>query len=195
MLSNSLLERMLTVTARLTLISHAATAATRSAAFPLDESLERPADVTPSPLLRRVDTVPCGPEIRCLATAQGLGFSPTVEPALADLDLGDWRGRTLAELEASDPAALMSWLTDPSAAPHGGESLAVFVDRVTAWLDGVDGRAVAVTHPAVVRAIVVHVLGAPLSSFWRLDVAPLSYTRLSRNGSLWTLRETGHSLT
>jgi broad specificity phosphatase PhoE len=183
---------MLTVTARLTLISHAATAATRSAAFPLDESLERPADLTPLP--RRFDTVLSGPEIRCLATAQGLGFSPAVEPALADLNLGSWRGRTLAELEASDPAALMSWLTDPAAAPHGGESLTVLIDRVSAWLDGVDGRTAAVTHPAVVRAIVIHVLGAPLSSFWRLDVTPLSYTRLSLSGPSWTLRETGHSL-
>ncbi|GAA1718826.1 histidine phosphatase family protein [Fodinicola feengrottensis] len=182
------------VTARLTLVSHAATAATRNAAFPLDESLERPESVTPSDRLRRVETIVCGPEIRCLATAERLGFEPTVESALADLNLGGWRGRTLADLQASDPAALLSWLTDPTAAPHSGESLTDLRERVTAWLDGVSGRTVAVTHPAVVRAVVVHVLDAPLSAFWRLDVAPSSYTRLSRSGPSWTLRETGHPL-
>lgn len=182
------------MTARLTLISHAATAATRSAAFPLDESLDRPDDLSPSPLLRRFDTVLSGPEIRCLATAEGLGFAPTVDPALADLNLGSWRGRTLADLEADDPAALLSWLSDPTAAPHNGESLTVLMDRITAWLAGVSGRTLAVTHPAVVRAVVIHALSAPLSSFWRLDVTPLSYTRLSLNGPLWTLRETGHSV-
>ena len=52
-------------------------------------------------------------------------------------------------------------MTDPDAAPHGGESLTALLARVAAWLDeqaALDGTAVAVTHGGVVKAAVVHAL-------------------------------------
>ncbi|ONI87576.1 hypothetical protein ALI144C_09345 [Actinosynnema sp. ALI-1.44] len=175
---------------RVVLISHAATPATRCASFPDDEPLERPGD----PLvvnLGRFTRFSTGPETRCRQTAAALGWDAAVEEALADLDFGDWRGRALEDV------ADFSWLTDPSAAPHGGESVRDVVARVGGWLDGLRGtgeRVAAVTHPAVVRAAIVHVLTAPAQAFWRIDVAPLSVTRLTNSGQNWTLRETGHTV-
>jgi broad specificity phosphatase PhoE len=117
--------------------------------------------------------------------------------SLADLDLGAWSGRTLTELETDHPEGVAEWLTDPAATPHGGESLPALIDRVGAWLKGLTTgptHVAAVTHPAVIRAAVLHALGAPLTCFWRLDVPPLSQTRLTHHGGRWQLRETGHPL-
>jgi broad specificity phosphatase PhoE len=188
------------VTIRLVLVSHAPTAATREARFPSDEPLDARgagAATEARGALRRFDRVLRGPERRCAETAAGLGLDAVADPSLADLDLGTWRGRTLPDLETSQPADLGAWLTDPDTAPHGGESLSSLLDRVAGWLAGLPAereRIAAVTHPSVVRAAVLHTLGAPLGCFWRLDSAPLTQTVLTRHGGRWQLRETGHPL-
>nr|WP_225953447.1 histidine phosphatase family protein [Kibdelosporangium phytohabitans] len=172
------------------MISHAATSATRGTRFPDDEPLERPGD-SPVADIGRFTRFHTGPETRCRQTATAFGWDATVDEALADLDFGHWRGRAL------DDVTDFSWLTDPTAAPHGGESVSDVLTRVGGWLDGLRStgeRVAAVTHPAVVRAAVVHVLAAPAQAFWRIDVSPLSVTRLSVSGSNWTLRETGHAV-
>ena len=61
---------------------------------------------------------------------------------------------------------MQSWMLDPDAAPHGGESLALFSTRIARWLDdqaAQDGRVTVITHGEVVKAAVVHALGAPLA--------------------------------
>lgn len=128
-----------------------------------------------------------GPELRTRETAEALGLQATVEPLLADLDCGRWRGEKLADIA---PAGLHDWLTDPAVAPHGGESIVELVERVARWLERIDGmvRTVAVTHPAVIRAAILVALGAPPKSFWRIDIAPVSHTVLHRRGGGWTLR-------
>jgi broad specificity phosphatase PhoE len=183
------------MTIRLVLITHASTAATQDARFPDDEPLDVRGHrmVSAVSMPHRFDGVLRGPERRCAETASALGLDAVPEPALADLNLGDWRGRTLADL-GSDPG-LATWLTDPAAAPHGGESLSALTDRVASWLAGLPAdraHLAAVTHPAVVRAAVLHTLGASLAGFWRLDSAPLTQTRLTCHGGRWQVRETGH---
>jgi broad specificity phosphatase PhoE len=176
------------------LVSHAPTTATRSSSFPDDEPLERTDPIEPVDL-GRFGPVVCGPELRCRQTAAALGWQPTVDSALSDLDFGHWRGRPLHEIPEIDAA---NWLSDPAAAPHGGESVHDLLARVGAWLEqlrGSGGRILAVTHPAVIRAAVIRVLEAPAMSFWRIDVPPLSHTRLTSSQTPWTLRETGHPVT
>jgi broad specificity phosphatase PhoE len=83
------------------------------------------------------------------------------------------------------------WLTDPSAAPHGGESVIDLVDRVSGWMDSLTAdraRLVAVTHPAVIRAAILIALDAPPKSFWRIDIAPASRTVMHFRGHAWALR-------
>ena len=169
---------------RLLLVRHGSTTATRTSAFPTDEELDEPGRTAAGALAglrrtRHVDVL-VSPSERCRQTAAAAGWlEPTVDPALAECDFGAWGGRSLADVHAEDGDAVTAWMTDPDAVPHGGESLSAFARRVAAWLDGqgrLAGGALAVTHGGVVKAAVVHALGAPLSAFWRIDAAPLTVT-------------------
>jgi broad specificity phosphatase PhoE len=129
-----------------------------------------------------------GPELRARQTADLLGLRAAIEPRLADLDCGSWRGKTLGSIPADD---LQAWLTDPTRAPHGGESIACLIDRVAGWLKSlsdVTAPTVAVTHPAVIRAAILATLDAPPKSFWRIDIAPGGRTVLHFRDERWTLR-------
>jgi broad specificity phosphatase PhoE len=179
---------------RLLLVRHAATAATRAAGFPVDEPLDArgraDAAALAGALPARVGAL-SNPALRCRETAAAAGVdAPRVVAALAECDFGAWAGRTLADLAATSPADVGAWMEDPDAAPHGGESLSAFVARVAGWLDGeaaADGCAVAFTHGGVVKAALVHALGAPLAAFWRIDAAPLSVTELHGHHRRWTV--------
>lgn len=108
--------------------------------------------------------------------------SAEVEPLLRPWDLGAWTGRPLAELD------LAAWRGDPGYDAHGGESLLALLARVRHLLDqwhDRQGRLVAVTHAAVIKAAVVNVLRAPPSAIWDLDVHPGSATELHAGPRGW----------
>jgi broad specificity phosphatase PhoE len=187
------------VTTRLSLISHAATPAQRRAAFPLDEPLEQQEISKIASLgwkAPKTQKALSGPELRTQQTVQALGLTAAITVELRDCDFGVWQGRELSNLQTQDPEGVAAWLMDPTAAPHGGESIANLIDRVGSWLDQLreDGHTIAVTHPAVIRSAVVHVLNAPVHSFWRVDIAPLTLTDLRFNGKVWTLRSSAAAL-
>ncbi|MFG2797897.1 histidine phosphatase family protein [Streptomyces pseudovenezuelae] len=183
------------MTSRVTLISPAMNAALRQALFDdgttsLDEggaaTARAAAGSLPAPT--RVLT---SPSTRCRETATALGFEGVPVADLGGLDAGRWQGLTLDEVAATEPEAVGSWLSDPSSAPHGGDSVQSVCERVGRWLDtaqGADGRTLAVVEPDVVRAAVVHALGLSAAVFWRLDVAPLTATELSGRAGRWNLR-------
>ncbi len=182
----------------LLLIRNASTAANRAAAFPRDEPLDdrgqRAAVDLSASLPARFEAL-CSPALRCRQTAAAADLSTRVDAALAACDFGRWAGRSLADVHAGDPDAVAAWMTDPDARGHGGESLRAFVKRIADWLDqqaGLEGRTVAITHGGVIKAAVVHALGAPIEAFWQVDVAPLSITELRTRGARWTLRRTNH---
>jgi broad specificity phosphatase PhoE len=182
------------VTLRITWLAHGATAATRRACFPRDEPIEEKAREAAERLkdaLAHSDRVFIAPERRTQETAAALGLSGTSDLLLRDCDHGRWAGCGLAALQAQEPQALAVWLKDPDAAPHGGESFADVIRRIARWLDSAErgeGRILAVTHPTVVRAALIHAMDAPASSFWRVDVAPLSRLILSRQGAHWRVQ-------
>ena len=106
-----------------------------------------------------------------------------------------WRGLTLGEAMAREPEAVDAWLADARATPHGGESLVSFITRVGEWLDtrpaDDGGRIVAVAEPSVIRAALVYALQAPASSYWNIDVRPLSTTTVTGHAGRWNLRFDG----
>jgi broad specificity phosphatase PhoE len=183
---------------RLVLLSHAATAATRNAAFPGDEPLDAGGRSQAGALagsMPRADQVRCAPSARCWQTAEATGLRAVPDAGLSGCDFGEWTGRTLDEVVAEDPDAVTEWLTDPSARPHGGESLCALLDRVGRWLDGrtrngqpPKATLIAIADPTVIRAAVVHAIDALPRSIWRIDIAPLSQTVLSGEPGRWSLR-------
>nr|WP_269803040.1 histidine phosphatase family protein [Pseudomonas uvaldensis] len=181
---------------RLTLLCHARTVAQKAARFALDEPvdtdwLSRRPDVGHG--FGNVRQLLCGPELRTRQTAALYGETLRVEQALADCDLGQWRGLSIDELLKAEPQRLQAWLDDPDAAPHGGESITRLCRRVGDWLASLEntpGHVLAVTHPLVIRAALVNVLHCPATTFNRIDVEPLSALELRFNG-VWRLRTLG----
>ena len=194
---------------RLLLVSHASTAAQRAARFPDDGPLDarglaeieaaRPRLATPNDA-----TTFTSPAVCALETAQALGLAPTLDNRLADINYGRWRGRRLAELALEAPDDLAAWTREPDAAPQGGESFSELVRRVGGWLDALEpdlDRApaetahaasnrpytvIAVTHAPLLRAAIVHTLGASPAVFPRIEIAPLSVVELRRSPRGWT---------
>ncbi|MEU9015341.1 histidine phosphatase family protein [Streptomyces sp. NPDC048479] len=151
----------------------------------LREAAAAGAALPPYPLAIRA------PSSRCAQIADALGLESRLEPALRDFDYGTWRGCTIDEVATTDPHGFTAWLTDPDAAPHGGESVRQLCHRVANWLSSVPpdtGRALAITEPAVVRALLVHAFSAPAKAFWHLDVPPLSAFSFTSRGGPWSVR-------
>ncbi len=179
---------------RLMLVAHAATSATRRAAFPIDEPIDRPEKISPTRV--RAGLWLSGPELRCRQTAAALGREPTVVDGFADLDAGRWQGAELRELMTAEPESVMAWMTDVAAAPHGGESLQDLITRVgealdRSAMDGLpwpDGLSVVVAAPLVIRAALVHLLAAPSALLFAVDVEPLSATLVTGHRDRWKLR-------
>jgi hypothetical protein len=130
------------MTSRVMLISPAMSAALREARFddgyPIDPAGLRLAEAAAGSL-PTADQVLVSPTVRCRETAAALGLDTlaVTEPELAGLDVGRWRGATLAEVSTDEPEAVGRWLADPSSAPHGGESVVGLCERVAKWLEAV----------------------------------------------------------
>ncbi|MFD7663137.1 histidine phosphatase family protein [Streptomyces sp. NPDC059788] len=181
------------------LVSPAFDDALRAVRFPADEpltpgGLRRARAVRATAAALPADRALTSPSARCRETAEALGLRAVPDAGAAGCAMGRWQGRTLDEVLAAEPAAVTAWLSGPDSAPHGGETLTRLLGRVTDWLAGLaaeGGRVVAVVEPDVVRASVVCALGAPPSSFWRVDVPPLALTVLSGRDGRWNVRVTG----
>ncbi|MBF8710568.1 histidine phosphatase family protein [Pseudomonas pudica] len=173
---------------RLTLMCHALTQAQKTGRLHRAEDGILPLGQPPFADLSDVPVL-AAPERRACETAAWFSRPVQVEPALADCDLGRWQGLTLKQLQAEQPLALAEWLQDPASEVHGGESFAVLCQRIAAWLAAFDrpGEWLAVTHPMVMRAVLVQVLGCPMGASQRVDVLPLSRLELSFTGQ-WRLR-------
>lgn len=137
----------------------------------------------------------CSPTQRSRETGRVLGLAPLVQVALRDCDMGRWRGRTLEEVMSVEPRVVDTWLADPHSAPHGGEPLMGFIQRIGNWLDTRPtddvGNILAVTEPSVVRAALVYALKAPPPSYWHIDVMPLSTISLMGQPGRWNLHVDG----
>jgi broad specificity phosphatase PhoE len=182
------------MTSRVILISAAISAALREARFDDGCALDAVGSArarSAAATLPAADRALVSPTVRCRETADALGLDALPVPELAGLAMGRWQGRTLDEVGAKEPDALAAWLSDPAAAPHGGESVSRLCARVALWLDTAartPGRTIVVVEPEIVRAVVMRALGAPAPGFWRIDVPPLTATQLSGRSGRWNLR-------
>ncbi|GAB2718156.1 histidine phosphatase family protein [Nocardia thraciensis] len=172
---------------RLDLVSHGMTEAMRKARFPVDEPLTEAGRRAVAACGRlHAARVLMAPERRTAETAALLGLLGDEDDRLRDMDAGAWRG---GELMSVPQGELYAWLTDPKFRGHGGESVHDVIERTREWMIDivVEGApTIAVTHPAVIRSALLVALDAPAKSFWRIDIPPVSVTRLHYRGE-WTL--------
>jgi broad specificity phosphatase PhoE len=116
-----------------------------------------------------------------LQTALALGMEPDVARELDEVHMGRWRGLQYAQVARAEPEALAAWRTDPDATPHGGESVSAMTARVAAWMEAKRDvpDVVAVCDVGAIRAALAHALGVGTLITARIDIAPLSDTKIT----------------
>jgi probable phosphoglycerate mutase len=135
---------------------------------------DRPVALFASPQPRAQDTAE--------EMAPAFGLAIQTEPALDEIDFGDWTGRDFATLE--EDARWRRWNAERATArPPGGECMAQVQARLLRWTGSLPGlfpgaTVLAVSHADVIKAAVAAHLGLPLDSHWRIEVSPGSVTAL-----------------
>ncbi|ALE72762.1 Phosphoglycerate mutase family [Pseudonocardia sp. Ae168_Ps1] len=108
------------------------------------------------------------------AVAGATGLPLSVDKRLRETHLGDWQGRTVAEIEADDPGAIAAWRSDPRWTPPGGESrvdvvnrsLPVVAELDAAYADDPEERSVLlVAHGGMIAGMVCGLLDLPESAW------------------------------
>jgi broad specificity phosphatase PhoE len=140
----------------------------------------RPTIVYTSPRRRCVQT---GSWIarRCNVLTQTLCY-------LDDLDYGQWQSRTHEDIERDFPRMYQRWRR----APHlirfpDGESLQELVARAADALRFAEQKHVGQTivmvgHDSLNRALLMHLSGQPLASYWTIAQAPCAINEISITG-------------
>lgn len=138
------------------------------------------AAVYSSPLMRTVETAE--------PMADRLHLNMKLEPAMIQVDYGDWEEKPFWELE-QDPA-WRKFVTSPEGQIPGGENVTKVIDRVAGALVSISDRhendemVAVVTHGSIIRFAVGYFLGMPAGNSNRLKVYPGSVTVLRMGGPL-----------
>lgn len=136
------------------------------------------AAVVTSPMLRTRQTA------ELLLAAREDPPVPQLDDGLAELEYGDWTGRSLAEL-ADDPLWGVVQQAPAAVTFPGGEAMAAMAARAVAsvrrWArdPGAEGVVVVVSHGDVIKAVLADALGMHLDSFQRIVVNPGSISAVS----------------
>ncbi len=114
---------------------------------------------------------------RAVGTADVLGAATglpvKLDPRLRETHLGEWQGRSVADIEATWPGAIATWRSDPAWAPPGGESRIEVVHRARPVVDeldeefgtDLDATALLVAHGGLIAGLVSGLLGLPASTW------------------------------
>ncbi|HFE39189.1 MAG TPA: histidine phosphatase family protein [Gammaproteobacteria bacterium] len=128
------------------------------------------------------------PMLRCKAFAESLSEKLNIpyfiEQDLEEVGFGDWEGKTVEQVKQENQAEYFAFFLDPvNHRPKNAEDLDVFSDRVvTAYkkiLEEFEGKhCLIVSHAGVIRAVLAHLLDAPVSSMYRIKVNNAGITRI-----------------
>jgi probable phosphoglycerate mutase len=134
----------------------------------LADILDRPSDLdyVVSPLLRTRETMEI---VRGAMHLQPDQFR--LDERLIEISFGEWEGRTWDEIKKDDAVVYRERKKDSfNSVIPGGESYAMVMTRVLAWLKDVSQSTVAVSHGGIMRCLRGHVLGLPEKEILHLEV-------------------------
>jgi alpha-ribazole phosphatase len=120
------------------------------------------------------------PLLRCRAFAEQcatqLSIPLKIVTDLQEVDFGEWEGRLQQEVWRSDADLVNRFYEDPAAVtPPGGEATVAALSRVVeAWTlllrECAGEHLLLVCHGGVIRLLLSHLLGMPLSAITRLHI-------------------------
>lgn len=152
-----------------------------------------PQAVIHSPLLRARQTA------EKIATRNSLELLELAD--LTEISFGEWDGLTNEEVFAGYESQYQAWRGSLDVPPPGGESLKDFAKRIDSAFDWLmenyaGSCVVVVAHVMPIRGLLKIAQDAPLSAFWRPNIAPasLSIARYwgREESELICLNSTGH---
>jgi probable phosphoglycerate mutase len=114
--------------------------------------------------------------------AAAANASLTIAPGLDEIDMGEWTGRSFAELDP-DPR-WNAWNAErASGEVPGGERMQAVQDRAMTELENLrcrhpGGRVAAVSHADVIKAAICRVLGLSLDRYHAFEIEPASISSL-----------------
>lgn len=133
--------------------------------------------------------------------AAAVGVDPVPDKGLREIALGDWEGKTRAELMADSPELWEAWAREPSwDLVPGGEGAQPFADRVTRTLRQIrernpHGDVLCVTHGGVIQVAILDVVGRSSHGIFPFLIENCSLTVIqSANGRtlVTTVNDTCH---
>lgn len=137
---------------------------------------------------QKIDAIYTSPLGRCVETGNAItaatNLKATVMHNLLDIDYGDWTGKTLEEVERTDPERYALWWRLPQLVrPPKGDSLQDLVARTAEAVREIiashpDGRVVVVGHDSTNRAMLLTLLDLQPSAFWQFQQSPCNITEI-----------------
>ncbi len=134
------------------------------------------------------DVCIASPRKRCAEFAQHLSrrlsIECVIENGFAEVDFGQWEGRSFDEITTLYPGQWQAWLTQPdSPAPHGGDQYGDFLHRITqSWCELINQhkskRILLIVHGGVIRAIFASIFKLDPSVLFSFSVPYACHSRI-----------------
>lgn len=133
--------------------------------------------IVSSPLSRALDTA------REISALGSRNIEVDIIDEFTEINHGDWEGLLTSDVREHWDGLLAQWHIEPERVRmpgDGGETLEEVCKRAVAGVEKIaakySGDVAATSHDAVIKALLCYYLGAPLSSFWRFQIANCSLT-------------------
>ena len=131
------------------------------------------------------------------AIAQAIDHQPLIEPViesdLREFDLGDWEGRSFADLKAQENL-WGRWQADPGFAPPNGESPRSFHRRAVAVMQKLvathpEQTLLMVTHGALLSNVLATWFGSGAEDWRRFEPHNCAISIVEQNNGHWLARQ------